>query len=154
MSERTIRYRLVRATWTVVRESTGPSPRILDDPAAVAELGFDLLREADDDKEHFWLILLNAKNHYLLHTMVSTGTQSATLVQPRDILGPALREGAASLILIHNHPSGEETPSAEDVRLTRQLVDAGRVVDIKVHDHIILANGSGRWMSFAQKSLI
>ena len=61
---------------------------------------------ADDDKERFWVVLLNAQNHYLLHTEVSVGTQSASLVHPREVLGPALREGAASIILLHNHPSG------------------------------------------------
>jgi DNA repair protein RadC len=108
--ERTImatrRYRLKLATWTVVRESGGLSPRALSSPAAVAELARDLLREHDDDKEHFWTIFLNTQNHYLLHTLVSTGTQSATLVHPREVLGPALREGAVSVVLVHNHPSG------------------------------------------------
>ena len=89
------RYRLRLATWTVVREPGAPSPRTLSSPAAVAELARDLLREHDDDKEHFWAIYLNAQNHYLLHTLVSLGTQSASLVHPREVLGPALREGAA-----------------------------------------------------------
>src|SRR3989442_4560943 len=100
----TKRYRLKIATWTVVREVGQPSPRMLDSPEAVVELARDLLRDQDDDKEHFWVVLLNAKNHYLMAHLVSTGTQSATLVQPREVLGPALREGAAALILIHNHP--------------------------------------------------
>src|SRR5262249_39133982 len=96
------RYRLKLATGTVVRECGAPSPRTLSTPVAVAELAQDLLREHDDDKEHFWAILLNAQNHYLLHTEVSVGTQSASLVHPREVLGPALREGASSVILIHN----------------------------------------------------
>jgi len=120
----TRRYHLKLATWTVVRESGGLSPRTLSNPAAVAELARDLLRDYDDDKEHFWAIFLNAQNHYLLHTLVSTGTQSASLVHPREVLGPALREGAASLVLVHNHPSGDPTPSREDLRLTRQLAEA------------------------------
>ncbi len=102
----TRRYRLKLATWTVVREPGAPSPRTLSSPTAVAELARDLLRDQDDDKEHFWAILLNAQNQYLLHTLVSIGTQSASLVHPREVLGPALREGAASVILVHNHPSG------------------------------------------------
>ncbi len=64
----TRRYHLKLATWTVVRESGGLSPRTLSSPAAVAELGRDFLREHDDDKEHFWAIFLNSQNHYLLHT--------------------------------------------------------------------------------------
>ena len=100
----TKRYRLKIATWTVVREAGQPSPRKLDSPEAVVELARDLFRDQDDDREHFWAILLNAQNRYLLANLVSTGTQSATLVHPREVLGPALREGAAALILIHNHP--------------------------------------------------
>jgi DNA repair protein RadC len=150
----TKRYRLKIATWTVVREPGQPSPRRLDAPDAVVELARDLLRECDDDKEHFWVILLNAQNHYLLCHMVSTGTQSATLVHPREVLGPALREGAAALILVHNHPSWDPTPSAEDMRLTRQLVEAAQLMDLKIHDHVILGNGSDAWVSLAGRGLI
>lgn len=148
------RYRLKLATWTVVRECGTPSPRTLSTPAAVAELARDLLREHDDDKEHFWAILLNAQNHYLLHTQVSVGTQSASLVHPREVLGPALREGASSLILIHNHPSGDPTPSREDLRLTRQLRDAAALLDLNLHDHIIVGNGTASWVSMAERGLL
>ncbi len=147
----TRRYHLKLATWTVVRESGGLSPRTLSSPAAVAELARDLLREHDDDKEHFWAIFLNAQNHYLLHTLVSTGTQSASLVHPREVLGPALREGAASLVLVHNHPSGDPTPSREDLRLTRQLAEAVALLDLRVHDHVIIGNGTGAWVSLAER---
>jgi DNA repair protein RadC len=146
-----VRYRLKLAVWTVVRERGQPSPRVLSGPDAVALLARDLTREADDDKEHFWAILLNAQNHYLLHTEVSVGTQSAALVHPREVLGPALREGAASLILVHNHPSGDPTPSREDLRLTRQLADGARLLDLRLHDHVIIGNGTERWTSFAQR---
>ena len=150
----TKRYRLKIATWTVVREAGQPSPRKLDSPEAVVELARDLFRDQDDDREHFWAILLNAQNRYLLAHLVSTGTQSATLVHPREVLGPALREGAAALILIHNHPSGDPAPSREDLRLTRQLVDAAQLVDLKIHDHVIIGNGSGAWVSLATKGLM
>ncbi len=150
----TIRYRLKLATWTVVRETGQPSPRILSAPAAVVELAKDLVQAADDDKEHFWVILLNAQNHYLLHTEVSVGTQSASLVHPREVLGPALREGAVSIVCIHNHPSGDPTPSREDVRLTRQLSEAGRSLDLRVHDHVIIGNGSLNWTSLAERGLL
>ena len=148
------RYRLKLATWTVVRECGTPSPRTLSTPAVVAELARDLLREHDDDKEHFWAILLNAQNHYLLHTQVSVGTQSASLVHPREVLGPALREGATSVILIHNHPSGDPTPSREDLRLTRQLRDAAALLDLNLHDHNIIGNGTASWVSMAERGLL
>src|SRR5216117_3311662 len=137
----TKRYRLKVATWTVVREVGAPSPRKLDSPEAVVELARDLLRDQDDDREHFWVVLLNTQNHYLL-------------AHPREVLGPALREGAAALILIHNHPSGDPAPSREDLRLTRQVVDAAQVVDLKIHDHVIIGNGSGAWVSLATRGLM
>jgi DNA repair protein RadC len=120
----------------------------------VLNLGRDLLRDLDDDKEHFWVVLLNAKNHYLLAHLVSTGTQSATLVHPREVLGPALREGASALVLIHNHPSGDPTPSREDTRLTRQLVESAQLMDLRIHDHVIIGNGTDAWMSFVSRGLM
>ena len=143
------RYQLRIATWTVVREPGLPSPRVLSAPDAVAVLARDLVRAADDDKERFWAVLLNAQNHYLMHTLVSVGTQSASLVHPREVLGPALREGAAALVLVHNHPSGDPTPSREDLRLTRQLADAAQLLDLRLHDHVIIGNGTERWVSLA-----
>lgn len=149
-----MRYRLKLATWIVHREPGQLSPRILSSPDAVALLARDFLRASDDDKEHFWVIFLNAQNHYLMHTLVSTGTQSASLVHPREVLGPALRVGAASLILVHNHPSGDPTPSQEDLRLTRQLVDAAQLLDLRLHDHVIIGNGTERWVSLAQRGAV
>ncbi len=102
-----MRYRLKTATWVVVREATAPPPRVLSNPAAVRDLARDLLRDADDDREHFWLVLLNSQHHYLLSTLVSVGTLNASLVHPRQVFGPAVRYGAAPLILVHNHPSGD-----------------------------------------------
>ncbi len=148
------RYRLKVATWTVVRECGQRSPRILSDPVVVVELAKDFLSAADDDKEHFWAIYLNAQNHYLFHTEVSVGTQSASLVHPREVIGPALREGASAIVLVHNHPSGDPTPSREDIRLTRQLADAAKLIDIRLHDHVIIGNGSLASVSMAQRGLL
>jgi DNA repair protein RadC len=150
----TKRYRLKVATWTVVREPGQPSPRKLDTPEAVVGLAQDLLRDLDDDKEHFWVVLLNAQNDYLLAHLVSTGTQSATLVHPREVLGPALREGASALVLIHNHPSGDPSPSREDTRLTRQLVESAQLMDLRIHDHVIIGNGTDAWLSFVSRGLM
>jgi len=124
---------------------------MLKSPQAVALLARDLLNATDDDKEHFWAIFLNTQNHYLMHTLVSTGTQSASLVHPREVFGPALRAGAAALILVHNHPSGDPTPSREDLRLTRQLADGARLLDLQLHDHLIIGNGTEQWVSLAQR---
>ena len=146
-----MRYRLRLATWTVVREPGQPSPRILSDPAAAALLALDLMRACDDDKEHFFAVLLNTQNHYLMHTEVSVGTQSASLVHPREVLGPALREGAASLILVHNHPSGDPTPSPDDLHLTAEALAAGRLLDIDVLDHLVV--GHDAWVSLRDRGV-
>lgn len=149
-----MRYRLKLATWTVVREPGQASPRRLDSPEAVALLAEDLVKAADDDKEHFWVVLLNAQNHYLMATEVSKGSQSASIVHPREVLGPALREGAAHLLMVHNHPSGDPAPSKEDTHLTRQLAEGARLLGLRLHDHVIVGNGSGRWVSLAQRGLL
>ena len=148
------RYRRVAVTYTVAREhgpATGPT---LSSPEAAAELARELVAAHDDDREHFWVIFLNAQNGYTGHHLVSMGSLSASIVHPREVLGPALREGAAHLILCHNHPSGEPTPSKEDVQLTRQLVEGARLLGIRLHDHLIVGNGTGKWVSLAQRGLL
>jgi DNA repair protein RadC len=142
------RYRLKLATWMVVREGEQPSPRIFHNPEDAGRFAQMLARAQDDDKEHFWVALLNIKHRYLMHTEVSTGSQTASLVHPREVFGPAVREGAATVLLVHNHPSGEPTPSPEDRELTRRLVECGKLLGIEVLDHVIVGNGTGRWTSF------
>jgi DNA repair protein RadC len=78
----------------------------------------------------------------------------AAATYPREVLGPALREGAAPLLLVHNHPSGDATPSKEDVTLTRQLAESARLVGVRLHDHLIVGNGTGQWVSLAQRGLL
>jgi DNA repair protein RadC len=82
-----MRYRLKTATWIVVREPAAPPARVLSNPAAVRELARDLLRDADDDREHFWLVLLNSQHHYRLSTLISVGTLNASLVHPLKFSG-------------------------------------------------------------------
>jgi DNA repair protein RadC len=151
---RSRRYRRVAVTYTVAREQGPTSWPALSTPDAAAEFARELLAAHDDDREHFWAIFLNAQNGYTGHHLVSTGSLSASIVHPREVLGPALREGAAHLILVHNHPSGDPTPSKEDVSLTRQLVEGARLLGIRLHDHVIVGNGSGHWVSLAQRGLL
>jgi DNA repair protein RadC len=114
--------------------------------AAFAPLMEDLKREV------FRIALLDAQNGLLRDRIVSEGTLSASLVHPREVFKPAILESAASVILLHNHPSGDPTPSREDVRLTRQLADCARLLDLRIHDHVII--GRGRYLSFAQKGIL
>jgi len=103
-------------------------------------------------KEVFKVLLLNRANRFIREVFVSEGTLDASIVHPRDVFKEALLEPAAGIILIHNHPSGNPSPSDEDLRITKQLVEAGRLLGIKVYDHIILAGESYR--SLADEGLI
>lgn len=106
----------------------------------------------DLSREVFRVALLDAKNGLLRDLVISEGTLSASLVHPREVFKPALLEPTASLILIHNHPSGDPTPSREDVRLTRQLAECARLLDLRVHDHVVI--GRGTFVSMAERGII
>jgi DNA repair protein RadC len=95
-------------------------------------------------KEVFRVLLLSRANRLIKEVTISEGTLDASVVHPRDVFREALLEPAAGVILIHNHPSGNPSPSEEDLRITKQLVEAGRLLGIKVYDHIILAGESHR----------
>ncbi len=146
------RYRVKLVSLTVIRDGSALDPRILSSPAAVVELMRDLM--PDDDREHMWALYLNAQNHLLEVYPVSTGTLTASLVHPREVFKPAILRGAASVIVVHNHPSGDPTPSKEDLQLTRQLAKAAELLDLRLHDHVIIGNGTGRWGSLAQRGLL
>ena len=103
-------------------------------------------------KEVFKVLLLNRANRLIKEVFISEGTLDASIVHPREVFREALLEPAAGVILIHNHPSGNPTPSEEDLRITKQLVEAGRLLGIRVIDHIILAGENYR--SFADEGLI
>ena len=92
--------------------------------------------------EQFLVIGLNTKNHVTVQHMVSMGTLNASLVHPREAFKLLIRRSCASTILVHNHPSGDPEPSAEDIQMTKRLVEAGRIIDIPVLDHVIVGQGS------------
>ncbi|MBI5837616.1 MAG: DNA repair protein RadC [Candidatus Eisenbacteria bacterium] len=89
-------------------------------------------------KEHFVALFLNARHQVVKQETISIGTLNASLVHPREVFQPAVGESAAAVILVHNHPSGDPTPSEEDVQLTGRLVQAGRIMGIEVLDHVIV----------------
>jgi len=103
-------------------------------------------------KEVFKVLLINRANRLIKEVTISEGTLEASLVHPRDVFREALLEPATGVILIHNHPSGNPSPSEEDLRITKQLVEAGRLLGIKVYDHIILAGEDYR--SLADEGLL
>jgi len=133
-----------------LRARTRGQRTVLGSPAEVYA-AFGPLME-DLRREVFRVALLDAQNGLLRDLVISEGTLSASLVHPREVFKPAILESAASLILLHNHPSGDPTPSREDIRLTRQLVEAGRLLDLAVHDHVVI--GRGRFISLAERGMI
>ncbi len=116
----------------------------------VAEHYMPLL--AGKKREQFHVILLDRKNRIMRDVMVSQGSLTASVVHPREAFNPAMRDSAAAVIFLHNHPSGDPQPSQEDRALTTRLVDAGRLLGIQVLDHIIV--GRETYMSFADEGLL
>ena len=110
--------------------------------ASVATLLHSILRTEspiDRDKEHFWTIGLSTRNVVKYIDLTSLGTLNASLVHPREVFRLAIMKGVANIVIGHNHPSGDSEPSEEDIRLTRRLIEAGRILGIEVLDHIIVA---------------
>lgn len=99
-------------------------------------------RLRDLRQEEFHALLLNSRHRVLREVLVTRGTLDASLIHPREVFRSAVAEGAAGVILVHNHPSGDPTPSAEDRSVTRQLAEAGRAVGIPVLDHVVVGRGS------------
>jgi DNA repair protein RadC len=125
-------------------DSAGRGERLdVCQPGDVAKL-FPGLR--DERKEHFCAVLLDTKNQILKTCTIHVGTVSASIVGVREFFREAVREGATSVIAVHNHPSGDPTPSKEDFEVTRILVDAGRLLDIPLLDHVIIGENDFRSM--------
>lgn len=105
-----------------------------------------------EEKEHFLALYLNSRNVIIYKETISIGSLNANIVHPREVFRPAISRSAAAVVLAHNHPSGDVTPSQEDLRLTARLVEAGKLLGIEVLDHIIVADG--RYLSFRSEAYI
>ncbi len=106
----------------------------------------------DHRKEHFVALFLNGRNQVIHREDVSVGSLSQTLVHPREVFGPAVGSSAASVVLAHNHPSGDVNPSQNDLELTRRMVQAGEIMGIEVVDHVILS--SRAFLSFKEMGIL
>lgn len=106
----------------------------------------------DQKKEHFIALLLDTKGGVFRQRTVSVGDLSSSVVHPREVFVEAVRHSAASLIVAHNHPSGDPTPSPEDAAVTRRLQEAGELLGIDLLDHVVI--GDNRWMSLREKGLM
>jgi hypothetical protein len=103
------------------------------------------------DQEELWVVLLNIKNQIEAIVTIYRGSIDRSLVRVSEIYKPALRRNSAAIIVVHNHPSGEPDPSPEDVLLTRHLVDAGKLLEVDLLDHLVI--GQGRWISMRERGL-
>lgn len=137
---------------TVVRERTEV---VHDGRTAVTTSAavYTLLRPyfAALDREHFVTVTLDGKNSPIGYHTVSVGTLTASLVHPREVFKVALLENAAAILLAHNHPSGDPTPSAEDIAITQRLREAGELLGTRVLDHVVF--GDDRYVSFTDHGL-
>ena len=130
-----------------LNQGIGIEPTITS-PADVLGLLTDI---KDLRKEYFVALFLNARNQVICRENVSVGSLNASLVHPREVFVPAVGSSAASVILAHNHPSGDVTPSREDIELTRRMVQAGEIMGIEVLDHLIV--GSERFLSMKEANV-
>ncbi len=139
----------------LVQENVGERPRIASPEEAAAVLRE---RARSLDREVFWVLLLDTKNRLMAPPCeVSKGTLSSSLVHPREIFKPAIQHSAANVILAHNHPSGDPSPSANDIRITKKLIEAGKTMEIKVLDHLIIGrktrDGANDFLSLRESGL-
>jgi DNA repair protein RadC len=109
-------------------------------------------RLCDYRKEVFVALLLDSKNRLIREVQISAGSLNASIVHPREVFAPALRESAAAILFIHNHPSGDPTPSREDIEITERLKQVGELLGVRVLDHIII--GKGEFVSFADRGML
>ena len=133
----------------LAREERPPVLRIRE-PEDVARLFQSRLR--DLQVEEFHLLALDSQSQVLREVLVTRGLLNSSLVHPREVFRAAIAEAAAGIIVVHNHPSGDPTPSAEDRAVTQQLSAAGRLLDLPLYDHVIIAGD--RFVSFATAGLL
>ena len=119
-------------------ESTRDRQRPISSPEDAAAVVREEMRTLD--REEFGVLLLNTKNGLIKRCSVSRGSLNASIVEPREVFKDAITASAASMILVHNHPSGDPTPSSEDIAITKRLVKAGELLNISVLDHIVLGH--------------
>jgi DNA repair protein RadC len=130
--------------------ATEDSRQAIRSPQDAAELVMPALRDAKI--EHFTALFLNTKNEVLKSKNITKGSLDSSLIGPRELFREAISVNSASVVVAHNHPSGDPTPSREDIAVTKRLCESGNLVGIEVLDHIIV--GDGRWVSLKERGLM
>jgi DNA repair protein RadC len=128
----------------------------ISSPETVAAIFKEIIEsenEFDRDKEHFWLVGLKSNNALKFIELISVGILNSSLVHPREVFRPAITRAVASVLVVHNHPSGETIPSQEDKQITSRIIEAGKLLDIPVLDHIIVGD-EGSYFSFKEEGLV
>lgn len=131
------------------RERRERQPMLSSPRAVWRHLSLEL---RDRERERFMALCLNTRNELVREVVVSVGSLNASIVHPREVFKPALACAAAGLVVVHNHPSGDPTPSREDREVTRAIGEAGRILDIPLHDHVII--GADSYFSFKDAGLL
>lgn len=126
------------------------SNKKITSPNVIAEIFMPLFR--DEVKEKFLVICLNSANKIIRYEIISVGSLNSSIVHAREVFKVAIENNSANIILLHNHPSGNEEPSNEDIQVTKRLVEAGKILEINVFDHIIIAGN--KFTSFVEKKII
>ena len=134
----------------LVEEPPLYSSKELKNPCDVAELFQDFLK--DCDREMFCILNLRTKNQVINVNVVGMGTLNSVLVHPREVFKSAILSNASSIILAHNHPSGDPEPSRHDIEVTKRLAEAGNLMGIEVLDHIVVAEN--RYFSFREENIL
>ena len=134
----------------ILVQSKWYSDKKITSPQDIADIFIPLLR--DEIREKFIVVCLNSANKINRYETISIGNLNSSVVHPREIFKAAIEYNSASIILIHNHPSGNPEPSNEDISITRKIVESGKIMDIPVFDHIIVAGNS--YTSFVEKRIL
>ncbi len=142
------------AVFEVGRRAASQKSKIFDkqitSPDIIANFFIPLLK--DEKKENFIIVLLNSANKINKYEVLSIGTLNSSVVHPREVFRIAVENNAASIILIHNHPSGNISPSKADIKITKKLIEAGSIFDIPILDHLIIAGDE--YLSFSEAKII
>lgn len=128
-----------------------PNTSICNNPSNVHKLLADI---TDLAQEAFCVLTLNTKYKLIDRHLITLGLLNSTLVHPREVFKPAILDSAASIILAHNHPSGDVSPSQDDLQITRKLIEASKIIEIDILDHIIVAKGATPYFSIRESGMV